>query len=407
MATEPLAVNGRTYRWPQVPVVVICFDGCDPAYLEAAAAAGAIPTLSSMMREGFSATALAAMPTFTNPNNVAIACGAPPVVTGVAGNYYLDRQSGREVMVLDGHQMRAETIFAAFSAAGARVAVVTAKDKLLRALARHHDGIAFSAESPAQATAAIGTFGKGDPDKYSADLSLWVLDAGVALLERQQPEIVYLSLSDYVQHKHAPAEPEAIAFMQAVDARVARLRAGGAVVGIVADHGMNDMADADGRPLVVYVEDELNRALGAGSVRVICPITDPFMRHHASLGGFVRVYLRGEGLDAEAVRLLVADLPGIALALSGAEACGRWDLPADSEADIVVVAEKGVALGATAAEHDLSALAGQRLRSHGGLSEQAVPFILSHPVSADYVARARSGLRNFDIFDYAINGVTA
>ena len=36
------------------------------------------PNLARMIGEGFSAVALAAMPTFTNPNNVAIACGAPP-----------------------------------------------------------------------------------------------------------------------------------------------------------------------------------------------------------------------------------------------------------------------------------------------------------------------------------------
>ncbi len=182
-ATEPLIVNGRSYRRPAKPVVVICFDGCDPAYLEAAQAADAIPALSAMMADGFYGIALAAMPTFTNPNNIAIVCGAPPAVTGVAGNYYLDRETGREVMVLDGHQMRAETILARFSAAGANVAIVTAKDKLLKALARGHTGIAVSAESPADAIAAIGPIGEtaGAPDKYSADLSLFVLDAGVAL----------------------------------------------------------------------------------------------------------------------------------------------------------------------------------------------------------------------------------
>ena len=140
----------------------------------------------------------------------------------------------------------------------------------------------------------IGEVGSS-PNKYSADLSLFVLDAGVALLERHDCDIIYLSLSDYVQHKHAPDDPEAIAFMRAVDDRVARMAELGAVVGIVADHGMNDMASADGSAKVLYVQDEIEKAFGPGAARVICPITDPFIRHHASLGGFVRVYLDAAG----------------------------------------------------------------------------------------------------------------
>jgi phosphonoacetate hydrolase len=77
----PLLVNGRTYEWPRQPTVVVCFDGCDPAYLTAASAAGAIPAIDRMRRDGFATTALAAMPTFTNPNNVSIVCGVPPAIS--------------------------------------------------------------------------------------------------------------------------------------------------------------------------------------------------------------------------------------------------------------------------------------------------------------------------------------
>jgi phosphonoacetate hydrolase len=398
-------VNGRFYRRPTRPVVVVCFDGCDPAYLASAAAHDAIPALSAMMRGGFFGLARAAMPTFTNPNNIAIVCGAPPAVTGVSGNYYLDRRTGREVMLLDGALMEADTIPARLAAVGTRVAVVTAKDKLLKALARDLDGLAFSAENPGPQAAALGLPAL-PPDRYSAGLSLYVLDAGVALLEQDRADLLYLSLSDYVQHTYPPEAPEAVAFMRAVDARIARLLALGAVVGIVADHGMTDMAGADGTPRVVFVQDEIERVFGLGTARVICPITDPFVRHHASLGGFVRIYLRKAPPGIDTVRTFVAGLDGVALALSGEEACARFELPMRNEADIVVVAGKGVALGATAAEHDLSQLAGMHLRSHGGTAEQSVPFILSHRLAPDYARRATAGLRNFDIFDYALNGVS-
>lgn len=403
----PLLINGRHYRFPVRPVVVICFDGCDPEYVAAAIKAGVVPNLARMMSEGFSDIALAAMPTFTNPNNVAIACGAPPAVTGVAGNYYLDRATGREVMVLDGHQMLVDTIFAHFAEGGADVAVVTAKDKLLGALGRNMGGIALSAESPEGAVAVLGDRAPAAViDKYSEALSLYVLDTGIGLLEAGRGTILYLSLSDYVQHKYAPEAPEALTFMAAVDQRLGRLAELGATIGIVADHGMTDMSEPDGTARIIYVQDELEARFGAGSVRVICPITDPFVRHHASLGGFVRVYIKDPSLSPEEVQAALAGTAGIAVALPADEACARFELPVEGEGDVVVVGAPGVALGATRGEHDLSALAGQRLRSHGGLSEQEVPFILSRPLNAEYAARAQAGLRNYDIFDFAINGVT-
>ncbi|WP_315743453.1 MULTISPECIES: phosphonoacetate hydrolase [unclassified Bradyrhizobium] len=408
-----LRVNGRAYAWPKRPAVVVCFDGCDPAYIESASAAGAIPAIDRMRREGFSASALAAMPTFTNPNNVSIVCGVSPAVHGVSGNFYLDRDTGAEIMMVDATPVRAPTILAAFSQAGARVAAVTAKDKLRRALGHGLDGIAFSAEKADHATEAengisaiSALVGRGAPDQYSADLSLFVLDAGIRLLEARRPDLIYLSLSDYVQHKHGPDAPEAIAFMHEVDQRFATLIALGARLGIVADHGMNDMAHPNGEPNVIYLGDLLDAAFGAGSTRVICPITDPFVRHHGALGGFVRVHLQRTGISSGAVLEFIRQIPGVCLAAPREEACLRFDLPEDREGDIAVVARSGVALGARARDHDVSQLAGERLRSHGGLAEQVVPFILSHPLRPG-LAEGRAGqrLRNYDVFSALLNDV--
>ncbi|WP_336741191.1 phosphonoacetate hydrolase [Aureimonas altamirensis] len=411
-AKPTVEANGRSYRWPIRPTVVICFDGCDPAYLEASAPAGHIPTIERLLREGFYSVCDAAMPTFTNPNNVSIVCGAPPAVHGVAGNYYLDRETKQEVMMLDARLMRAPTILSRFSQAGARVAVVTAKDKLRKALAHEMTGIAVSAQHADACTMAengiddlTGLVGRGKPDQYSPDLSLFVLDAGIRLLETRPLDLLYLSLSDLVQHKHAPNAPEAHAFMNAVDARVARLIELGATVGIVADHGMNDLCHDDGQPNVIYLGDVLDEAFGARTTRVICPITDPFVKHHGALGGFVRVHLMDESLDRDMVLGTIAELPGVELALTGEDAAARFDFPLDREADIVVVGALGVALGARAMDHDLSQLAGERLRSHGSLAEQRVPFLISHPLNEEYARRPATALRNFDVFDYAVNGV--
>jgi phosphonoacetate hydrolase len=240
---------------------------------------------------------------------------------------------------------------------------------------------------------------------YDPDLSLFVLDAGIRLLERKAADLLYLSLSDWVQHRYAPGEAESDAFHRAIDHRVARMVALGAVVGITGDHGMNDKSREDGTPNVVFLEDELNARFGEGAVRVICPITDPFVRHHGALGSFVRVYRKNAtGLDV--LMQATRSLPGVELVLEGPAAAERFELPLDREADFVAISERNAVIGATQAEHILDF--GARLRSHGGISEQVVPLILSRPLNMKYqqVTQTRR-LRNFDVFELAINGVQA
>ena len=227
-----ITVNGKTYNKPTKPVVVICFDGCDPSYLADASVRGVSPTISAMADTGFFATGLSAMPSFTNPNNVSIVCGAPPAVHGISGNYWYDRETGREVMMVDEGPLSAPTVLAEMSKSGVKVAAITAKDKLRKALAvgligNGSGGIAFSAEKADQCTpeehgiTAADAMGNDTiPDQYSANLSLFVLDAGLRLLAAGRAELLYLSLSDFVQHAYAPGAPESDDFIKAVDDRV-------------------------------------------------------------------------------------------------------------------------------------------------------------------------------------------
>ncbi|MFZ3237040.1 MAG: phosphonoacetate hydrolase [Stellaceae bacterium] len=392
-----IELNGRCYKTPERPTVVICIDGFDPAYVERGIADGILPTIAGFAREGFLGAADAVMPTFTNPNNVSIVTGAPPAVHGIAGNYYLDRDTGQEVMITDDRLMRSRTILGLMSQQGVATAAVTAKDKLRRMLGHGLDGMCFSSECADSDIEAM--VGRPRPDMYSADLSLFVLDAGLALLASNTARLLYLSLSDYVQHAHAPGAPEADAFHRAVDDRVRRFVEMGAVVGVVADHGMND------KLRVIFLEDELTGRFGAAAARVICPITDPFVRHHGALGSFVRVYARN-ATDIAAMMTATAALPGVAGVFDRADAAARFELPYDREADFVVLGDAATVIGAARAEHDLLGLAGHRLRSHGGEGEQRVPFILSQPLNAEYGDRAETRrLRNFDIFDFALNGL--
>jgi phosphonoacetate hydrolase len=413
MTTQPLIeANGRSYARPPRPVVVICLDGFDPEYLERGIADGVLPMIGALRSAGYVGTALATVPTTTNTNNTSIVTGVSPAIHGINGNYYLDAETGEEIMVTDARRLRCGTILGAMSKAGVRTAVVTAKDKLLKVLAYEMDGIAFSSEHPNVADLTELGFnsgeelvGRGRPDQYSADLSLFALDAGVRLMETTKPELMYLSTSDYVQHKYQPGEVESNDFHAAVDRRIARLIELGATVALTADHGMADKSDADGRPNVVYLEDALNQKFGAGVARVICPIADPFVRHHGALGGFVRVHLL-KPCNIAAMMTFARSLPGVELVLDRATVCERYQLPPDREGDFAVFTDRGTVVGARRQDHDLSALGDHRLRSHGGLGEQGVPFVLSRPLKRDYRERATTGvLRNYDIFDFALNGV--
>jgi phosphonoacetate hydrolase len=413
-AAAPIDVNGVRYRWPERPVVVVCNDGGDPEYLDAALAAGVVPNTARFMRTGFSTVAQCVIPSFTCPNNVSIVTGSPPSVHGISGNFYLEPESGRAVVMTGPELMRAPTILAAFSRRGAKVAAITAKDKLRRQLGKDMDiaggAINFSSEKADRAGKeengiedVLALVARPLPDMYSPELSLFVLAAGVKLLETRRPLLMYLSLTDFVQHTYAPGTPEANRYYHDMDALLGRLDQLGAVVGIVSDHGMREKANPDGSLKAVWLQDELDRAFGAGTTTVICPITDYFVAHHGALGSFVRVYCRGA--DPEAVTRLARALPGIEAVYDKATAARLFDLPPDREGDVVVISDGSTCIGTTPAAHDLAALAGHRLRTHGGLAESRVPFILNRPLNPDYAARAARGhLRNFHIFDFAING---
>lgn len=399
-AWAPLTVNGRSYRPPGAPLVVVCVDGCEYDYISRAAAAGEAPFLARMLEEGAAFEADCVIPSFTNPNNMSIVTGVPPSVHGICGNYFYDREADAEVMMNDPKYLRAGTILAAFADAGAKVAAVTAKDKLCRLLGKDLKGVCFSAEKADAPT--LGLVGRPRPSVYSADLSEFVFAAGVALMTKAPPDLMYLSTTDYVQHKSPPGAPAANAFYRMIDAYLARLNELGAVIALTADHGMNDKFGPDGRPNVIYLQDLLDDWLGPGMARVILPITDPYVVHHGSLGSFATVYLPSERTAAAAIERLARD-PGIELVVSREEGCRRFELPPDRMGDVIVVAQRHAVLGTSAARHDLSGLDAP-LRSHGGISEQTVPLIFNRRTGG---IPGKPRLRNFDIFDVALNHLDA
>ena len=400
-----LHVNGRAYALPTRPVVVVCVDGCEPDYLAQAVASGHMPWMKKVLQHGTAIVADCVVPTFTNPNNLSIVTGVPPSVHGICGNYLYDSASDSEVMMNDPKWLRAPTVLAAMADAGKKVAVVTAKDKLRSLLGHHMRGICFSAEKADKATLAdngihevLAKVGRPLPSVYSADLSEFVFAAGVWLMAHEKPDLMYLSTTDYIQHKFAPGTDGANAFYAMMDGYLQQLEDLGCVIALTADHGMNGKTGMDGKPDVLYLQDTLDAWLGEAKARVILPITDPYVVHHGALGSYATIYLPADA-DRAATAERLRGIRGIEVVLSREQAAERFELPADRIGDLVVVSERFTVLGTAQSRHDLSGL-DVPLRSHGGISEQRVPLILNRPTPGLDTTRR---WRNFDALDLALN----
>lgn len=349
------------------------------------------------------------MPSFTNPNNVSIITGAPPAVHGIAGNFFLDRKTGEEKMITDDSLLRGSTLLEQMHQRGVRIAAITAKDKLRRILGHglNKGAICFSAERAADCTLEDNGIdnveewlGQPAPSQYSGELSLFVLDAGIKLLQEGRSDFLYLTLSDYIQHKYPPGSKEADAFMGSIDERLHTLAGLSPIIGVTGDHGMSQKSNSDGEPNVLFLEEVINNEFGSEFSRVICPITDPFVRHHGALGSFVRVYVK-DVTNLQSVLSFCRAIPEVEEALSGPDAANKYEMPLDREADIVVISKDFAVIGSKKSDHDLSKVKDHPLRSHGGLSEQNIPLLMSKAIKS--TEEKANGWRNYDVFDLVLN----
>ena len=413
-----MELNDISYSWPRKPLAVVCIDGGDPEYLETGIRDGIIPNITRFMNEGFYQIAQGSMPSFTCPNNMSIVTGTEPEIHGISGNFFIDPETQEPVVMTGPELLRSRSIMSEFSREGARVVSITAKDKLRKQLQKDMDlssgSVSFSSQYADNCTIeengienVLEFVGQPLPDMYSAELSLFVLDAGIKLLEEQKPDLLYLSLTDFIQHAHAPGSEEANNFYIEMDRRFGILQELGALVALTADHGMGDKSDESGEPNVIWLQDILDKNSDTGKCRVICPITDAFVGHHGALGGFVRIYLEKKD-NQNKVYDIVKAIEGVEKVWTAENAAKELEQPLDREGDLAVVADKRTVIGGSEKDHDLSALKGKRLRTHGSLHEAMVPFILSEPLNDKYSNRAKDNtLRSREIFEYALNGTVA
>ncbi|MFI5156422.1 MAG: phosphonoacetate hydrolase [Chitinophagales bacterium] len=408
ISTRAFSANGITYHPPPQPVVVICVDGSADEYYNSSLVNDRMPNLKKMILKGFRGLVRGALPSFTNVNNSSIVTGVSPAIHGICGNFFYDEKKEEEVMMNSAEYLRAETILAAASRSGRKLAVVTAKEKLRDILSHKMDGIAFSAEKAAQArkqTHGIdgveSIVGFQTPAIYSPDASLFVLRAGVALIEKGMADFLYLSLTDYMQHTYPPESKESLDFYEDMDKELGKLLELNAKIGTTPDHGMNAKVNREGKPNVLFIEDMLEEKFNS-AFRVICPITDPYVKHHGALGSYVVVHLSDKSLIPD-VRNWLSLQEGITEVHDKEEAVRLLEQPADRIGDLVVLSGRDVVLGRRPRYHDLSALDGS-LRSHGGRYEEMVSMIISHPLNETYRLKAMGDPRNFQVFDFTING---
>jgi phosphonoacetate hydrolase len=303
--TQTITINDRDYTGlPTSTAIVICLDGSQKEYFEEASKLNLTPNLDKIINTGENLLANSAIPSFTNPNNISIVTGRPSSVHGICGNFFYTPSTGEEVMMNDPQFLRAPTIFQKYYEQGAKIAIVTAKDKLRKLLSHglnFNDGraICFSSEKSDQATISENGIDKINdwlgmdvPDVYSQGLSEFVMAAGVKLLHEYKPDIMYLSTTDFIQHKYAPGDQVANTFYAMFDKYIGELNINNNSIIITADHGMQPKSKADGSPNAIYLQDILDKKFGENSSKVILPITDPYVVHHGALGSFATIYLR-------------------------------------------------------------------------------------------------------------------
>jgi phosphonoacetate hydrolase len=406
-----ISVNNRTYSWPKKTTIVICLDGSEPGkdgYIEKAIEMGFMPCMKSIIGKGTYEIGKCAMPSFTNVNNLSIVTGTTPDVHGICANFFYNQDEKKETLMNDDSFLRAPTIFEAFEKSGANLAVITAKDKLKKLLGKNlKKSICFSAEKADLANLkdcrienVLKLVGKPVPEVYSADLSEFIFAAAVKILERgDKIDLMYLSTTDYIQHKCAPGSDIANAFYQMIDSYIEKLLSFGCKVAFTADHGMKAKSNADGTPNVIYLQDLLNKNFPKESCNVICTITDPYVIHHGALGSFVTIYIENKEKINE-IKEYIQKIEGIDVSLTKEEAVRKLNQPEDRIGDLVVTCKASFALGKGEKDHDLSQLK-EPLRSHGGLDETSIPIFISDKLDESY--KKKNKLHNYDIFDLALN----
>jgi phosphonoacetate hydrolase len=257
----------------------------------------------------------------------------------------------------------APTIFERVTRAGRRSALITAKDKLRTLLERGATEVISAESPPAWLVQTIGP----PPPILSVEVNHWLFRAAAALCSIRPPDLLYLSTTDYAQHKHAPESVESQENLSTLDRLLAVLLDSGPEFAVVvtADHGM--VAKTRGLDLGQILAA---KGIAAEAVPII---KDRYVAHHQNLGGAAYMFLQDLSQLGEAAAIL-RDEEGVESVWTQAEAAIEFELYPGRIGDLFVLSCRETAFG------DLPWPRGEiAIRSHGSLHTRSVPIIACGP----------------------------
>src|SRR6201998_79811 len=339
------------------PRLIFMIDGSSCDYLDS----GAAPFMSELFSNGGRAVS-ALWPTVTNVNNAAIACAAPPALTGITGNSILDPESGKDRYMDSAQRLTPPTLLQTWSAQGRRTCLLSVKGKTGRLLGAGVDYIVSTEVVPPEIASAIGA----PPSIYTMEVNAWLVRCLEWLLaNRPDLDTFYVHTTDYPMHMWAPGEAGSQEHLRQLDTAIRTVVEGlGAAGGfLTAAHGMN----AKTRAL------DLGRILtgrGITGAMALSIEKDGIVGHHRDLGGGAWIWTREADRDRTAD--LLASLDGVEEVIPRAEAAARFGLDPTRMGDLAVLADRRSVFGDLATETEELA---PGYRSHGSFYEREVPLI--------------------------------
>lgn len=341
----------------QRKILIICIDAGSHDYLEASD----VPNIRKMAEIGFYKQAHSVIPSVTNVNNVSIVTGTFPKTHGITSNYYLDRNTGEGTYIEDSTFLLAPTIFeiAKKKKSVDKTALFVTKQKLLRILQAETD-IAVAAEAPSDEY--IDAIGPVEPI-YSCEINWWLLRAVQYTLIKHNPDLVYCSTTDWVQHKYAPHEELSQIHMFKLDKIIGEIVDDNPnrEIYITADHGMEEKTAAIDPSQILK-----QCGISANSIPII---KDRYEAHHSNLGGAAYVFLDHQR-DLETAIQTLKNTQGIEEVYSAPDAAQIFSLHPDRIGDIFVLADKETVFGVLDVPNEKVSL-----RSHGSRHESYVPIV--------------------------------
>lgn len=345
-------------------MMILVIDGCAPEYLTPKTAPDIFALAAA---HGFATTVLSAIPSVTNVNHACILSGRFPEVTKVVGNYYYDPLTKAEGFIEERGVMQARTILQAYQQAGQKTALLTVKGKVLGVYGAGAD-IGISVQDPDKAL--LDKLGLPlPPQVQDPESTAWIMQAALACIEKEQPDLLYCTTNDFVFHHYGPGTPEAEAQIRYINAYTKKIHEADPErrIYITADHGMNQ------KKRLLNFQALADHA----GLKLFClpPLKDRYIENHIyQEGGILYIFLEPDS-DRLAFLQLASSAPEVERILTSSEAGREFHLPEEQLGDYVLLAAPDCAFGEVPGER----LVTEAVRTHGSLYERQVPLVAINP----------------------------